>query len=340
MSACQRDLSDPFIPKDKKFKTQFKYSKSQNRTVENHSGFARRKGKFSDTFAAGKNGGVKSHRQGTDSYSSKPARSRYTHSASHDSYSSRKVINNRQGNNRNHDSFSSRKKRSGTNSFGSDSYSRRANKTRKQNQFSNSKNRVVNKGTFGKQKNQSNDNFSFKRSKSSGMFRFDKKNNRIVTSKKLRHFDTKKRERESGSFNVKRHSASRQFSFNNKKKLVTRNRFVLGGLKRFRKGSDSFSGGQHHKSGEFGFNHKKKRVSKKFVLFKPRDTDAGTFGGKTRTKNSMNQNSFNDKTKRTNHSRGTKHNLFSGTKRKNHKKKEREMDLFDPQMKRRLNFGP
>lgn len=56
---CQHDLSDPFVPKDKKFKTQFKFDAKKNRTVEQHVSFAREKGKFKDTFAGSRSSGRK-----------------------------------------------------------------------------------------------------------------------------------------------------------------------------------------------------------------------------------------------------------------------------------------
>ncbi|MEI6851903.1 MAG: hypothetical protein WCL06_03635, partial [Bacteroidota bacterium] len=69
ISGCHRDLSDPFVPKDKKFNTQFKFDKKRNRTVEKHVSFSKEKGKFKDSFAGSRGRGKRaggSH----DSYSS------------------------------------------------------------------------------------------------------------------------------------------------------------------------------------------------------------------------------------------------------------------------------
>ncbi|MDD4214211.1 MAG: hypothetical protein PHR81_05320, partial [Bacteroidales bacterium] len=66
--SCHRNLVDPFIPKDKKFKTQFKFSERQNRTVEKHRSFIRQKGKFKDSFSSSK-GNRRGGEFGRDSFS-------------------------------------------------------------------------------------------------------------------------------------------------------------------------------------------------------------------------------------------------------------------------------
>ncbi len=391
LSACHHDFSDSFAPKKRELKTQFKFSKQQNRTVEKHSGLAQKKGKFSDTYKARKHGGT-NHQQGNDSYSSPKKKNKSGHRFSifqdrvvskgspkskrdHDTFSSRKRnkgSNSSGGDSYSHrakksqkqnrfskskervvnkstfglkgqktkDSYSSRKKHKGDNSSGGDSYSRHVKKDRKQNRFSNHKHRVVNKSTFSGRKNRNSDSFSGRKRNESGMFRFDKKHNHVVTKRKFLQFGTKKRERESGSFRVRHHHQSGQFAFNAKKKQVTKKRADLKGYKRIRGGSDTFSGRHKGRTGEFGYKQKKKRVGKKFLLFKPHDTDAGTFGGKTRNRNTMHQHTFSSKNKRVRHHGGVLWDLFSRTNHKNHKKKEKEMNLFDPKMSKHLNIGP
>ena len=337
LSACHHDFSDSFAPKKRELKTQFKFSKQQNRTVEKHSGLAQKKGKFSDTYKARKHGGT-NHQQGNDSYSSPKKKNKSGHRFS--IFQDRVVSKGSPKSKRDHDTFSSRKRNKGSNSSGGDSYSHRAKKSQKQNRFSNHKHRVVNKSTFSGRKNRNSDSFSGRKRNESGMFRFDKKHNHVVTKRKFLQFGTKKRERESGSFRVRHHHQSGQFAFNAKKKQVTKKRADLKGYKRIRGGSDTFSGRHKGRTGEFGYKQKKKRVGKKFLLFKPHDTDAGTFGGKTRNRNTMHQHTFSSKNKRVRHHGGVLWDLFSRTNHKNHKKKEKEMNLFDPKMSKHLNIGP
>jgi hypothetical protein len=90
--------------------------------------------------------------------------------------------------------------------------------------------------------------------------------------------------------------------------------------------------------GEFGFNPEKKRVSEKFSLIKPKDVDAGSFGhGKRKTVTK--QHYFDKKTKKVKKRDNIWWDLHQEFTKKKHKKHELELELFDPNMKRRMKLG-
>ena len=288
LSACHRDLSDPFVPKDRTFKTQFKYSSSRNRTVEKHSGFARKRGKFSDTFGVRNKSGGRNHQQSKDSYSS-----------------------------------SNKKAHSG-------------------NRFSTSRNRVVNNGSFLSPHRREHDSFSAKSGKKHNHKGQSNHDSYSIRSKKANSKDnlaSKKRMRESGVFNVKRHNMSGQYDYSGKKRQSFKSSNESSLHKRPRNSNESYGARSKQKSGEFSYNQKHKRVGKKIILFKSKDTNPGTFGGKIKTKTNSKQSSFNDKTKRIKHREGSFWDFFRGQRYRNHKKKDRELELFDPKIKHRLKLG-
>ncbi len=412
ISGCHRDLSDPFVPKDKKFNTQFKFDKKRNRTVEKHVSFSKEKGKFKDSFAGSRGRGKRaggSH----DSYSSKSKKSfggtRFSKSKgrvvekgflpskrSNDSYSAKAGHKDKKHRSGGKDSYSSsmkkhesgnrfsksknrvvsfkngsRGKRNGSESFGSKRKNKSGNFS-----FSTSKNRVVsNKGSrggnrggkdsYGSKGKRNSGNFGFNKSKKrvvsfkkggrnritgadsyggktnskGSMFRFDKKSKRIVSKKKFLVFGSKRHSRDMGSYAGKKRNSGGMFSFNSKKHRVIRTKAVFNGFKRFRAG-DSFGGKRKSKGGEFSFNVKKKRVGKRTLLFKPRDTDPGSFGSKGGKRNSLyKQNSFNKKKKRIHHRNGFFWDLFGGRNKVSRKKDELQLDLFDPKQKHRMHLA-
>jgi hypothetical protein len=142
-----------------------------------------------------------------------------------------------------------------------------------------------------------------------------------------------------GSYAGKKRNSGGMFTFNKKKHRVTKTKAVFGGYKRFRKG-DTFGGKRNSSGGEFGFNKKKKRVSKKFLPFKPRDTDPGSFGRRSGGKRSSGskQNVFNNKYKRIHHRNGVFWDLFGGRHNVTRKKKELQLELFDPKEKRQMHL--
>ena len=136
-TACHRDLSDPFVPKVRKFDTQFKFDKKRNRTVEKHVSFSKGKGKFKDSFGGRRAGGGKSS-GGKDSFSS---RSKKESGGNRFSKSKGRVVEKGSSRSRNgKDSFASRsgnskkKNRMG----GKDTYSSATKKQEKGNRFSKS----------------------------------------------------------------------------------------------------------------------------------------------------------------------------------------------------------
>ena len=170
------------------------------------------------------------------------------------------------------------------------------------------------------------------------MFRFDKKSKRIVSKGKFVVFGSKRHHRDMGSYAGKKRNSGGMFAFNAKKHRVTKTKAVFSGYKRFRAG-DSFGGKRNSRGGEFSFNGKKKRVSKRTLLFKPRDTDPGSFGSKGGRRNSLyKQNAFNKKQKRIHHRKGIFWDIFGGQNKVSRKKKEPELDLFDPKVRHRLKL--
>ncbi|HOY32329.1 MAG TPA: hypothetical protein PKW80_10655 [Bacteroidales bacterium] len=267
LQSCHRNLVDPFIPKDIKHKTQFKFSKTRNRTVEKHFGFARKKGRFNDSFSSAK----KSRTGGgfsRDSFSSKPGKKTGGGYAGHSG---------------------------------------------------------------------ARDSFGSKYRRTSGLFRFSKKKNSVVSKGSFLAFAPQKRNRESGSFGAKhRHFAGRS-TLPGKKGSISRNHLVFSGIKRISE-SGSFKVRVKRHQGAFGFSAKKKRVTKKFALFRPKDTDAGSFGHGRRPVFTK-QYVFNKKTKRVKKRDSIWWDLNVSFRNKKHKKKKPELELFDPEMKRQMKLG-
>ena len=249
LSGCHRDLTDPFIPKDKKFNTQFKFDVKRNRTVEKHVSFAREKGKFKDTFAGSKGRGRNGGRS-KDSYASK---SKHDYSGSRFSKAKGRVVE--KGflpSKRNNESFSSK-----------------TGGSKSQNRFNSKTNRVVTYKKKGSRQWSGKESFGGKQNSGQGMYRFDKKSKRIVSKGKFTLFGSKKHSRDMGSYSGKKQSSGRMYVFNEKKRQVTKTNAAFSGFRRFRSG-DSFGGKRNSYGGEFSFNSKKKRVSKRVSLFKPR----------------------------------------------------------------------
>lgn len=323
-ASCHRDLTDPFIPKDKKFDTQFKFSSKKNRTVEKHGSFSRSKGGFNDSFASGKRG-RSSGSFGKDSFSSR-SKKKTGGGFGKDSYSSRS--GKRTGGGFGKDSYSSRSKKRNGGGFGKDSYSSRS----KHGGFGRSAGRkYLAKHSGGK------DSYSLRHKRVSGLFRFSKTKNSIVSENKFFVFGTQKRNRESGSFSSKHRKNSGQYSFSNKKRNVAKKHFVFSGTKRLRS-AGSFNVRVKKRPKEFGYNADKKRVSKIFTLIKRKDTDPGSFGHGSKPRLSK-QYVFNKKTKRVKKKDSIWWDLNQSFRRKKYKKKEMELELFDPKMKRKLNIG-
>ena len=166
-----------------------------------------------------------------------------------------------------------------------DSYASKAGSSKKNNRFSSKKNRVVSFKKGSKRRSGGYDSFGGKQNSGKGMFRFDKKSKRIVSKKTFLSFGSKRRNNEMGSYSGKKHNSGGMYAFNKKKHRVIKTKAIFSGFKRFRAG-DSFGGKRTSRGGEFSFNSKKKRVSKRTMLFKPRDTNPGSFGHKGGKRNS------------------------------------------------------
>lgn len=284
ITSCQRDLSDPFVPKDKKFKTQFKFDQKKNRIVENRVSFKGEKGKFKDTFAGSKSSGRK------------------------------------KGGSK--DSFSSKSKRLSSS-----------------NKFSSSKGRVVSYKSNSSGNRGSKESFSGVTRNESKMYRFDQKTKRTVAKGNFSLFGSRKYSGGIGSYADKKKSSGGMYAFNEKKRQVTKTKSSSDCYKRF-KDEDSFGGKRNSSGSEFAYNAKKKRVTKSSMLFKPRDTDPGSFGHKGGIQNSVNkQHTFSNKQKRINHHNGIVWELFGNRQKVSKKKKESHLELFDPNTRNQMRLG-
>ena len=142
-----------------------------------------------------------------------------------------------------------------------------------------------------------------------------------------------------GSYAGKKQNSGGMYAFNEKKRQVTKTKSSSDGYKRF-KDEDSFGGKSNSHGSEFAYNAKKKRVSKKSMLFKPSDTDPGSFGHKGGIQNSVSkQHTFSNKQKRINHHNGIMWDLFGNKQKVSRKKKEPQLDLFNPNMRNQMNLG-
>lgn len=305
LNSCHRDLSDPFIPKDKKFDTQFKFSTRKNRTVEKHSSFARSKGGFKDSFGSAKRGGGKGG-GGKDSFSFKPSK--------------------KTGGGFGKDSFSSSIGKRTGGGFAKDSYSA-SGKSR----FGKASPRFLSK-RGGKK-----DSYSLKHKKVSGMFRFSKTKNSIVSKQKFLVFGNHKRINESGSFGAKQKKGSGQFGSGHKR-MVSKKRMVFSGAKRLRS-SESFNVRVKRHPRVFGFNAEKKRVSPIVSLKRHKDTDAGSFGHGRKNANFSRQYVFSKKQKRVKKRDSIWWDMNQSFHKKKRKKKLPELELFDPKMNRELKLA-
>ncbi len=232
LSSCHRNLIDPFIPKDINQKTQFKFSKTRNRTVEKHSGFARSKGVFKDSFGSAKRG------------------------------------------------------HSGRGSFGGGS-----------------------------------DSYSSRHKKVSGLFKYSKARNTVVSKKKFLVFALHKRNGESGTFSKKPFRA--RGSFNGIKNL---------------KSARSFNVQVNNHYGAFGYNKGRKRVTAKVSLFRHKDIGEGSFGhGKRNSENR--QYYFDKRSHMVKKRQGFWWDIKQSFKRKKYKKRTLQLELFDPEMKRKMKLG-
>jgi len=356
-SSCHRDLTDPFIPKDKKFDTQFKFSPRKNRTVEKHSSFARSQGGFKDSFGYSKHGGRKGG-GGKDSFSFKPSK-RTGGGFGKDSFSSRK--GKRTGGGFGKDSFSSRKGKRTGGGFGKDSFSSRKGKRTGggfgKDSFSSKRGKKTGggfakdsysssgKSRFGKaaprfltKRGGNKDSYSLKHKKVSGMFRFSKTSNSIVSKQKFLVFGSHKRSAESGSFRAKHKKFSGQFRFSKNKGMVSKKRMVFNGTKRLR-ASESFNVGIKRHPRAFGFNAEKKRVSPIVSLIRHKDTDEGSFGHGRKNSNFSRQYVFSKKQKRVKKRDSIWWDMNQSFHKKKRKKKSLELELFDPKMKRQMKLA-
>jgi len=321
-SSCHRDLTDPFIPKDKKFDTQFKFSTRKNRTVEKHSSFAHSKGGFNDSFGFSRRGG---HRGsgGKDSFSFKPSK-KTGGGFGKDSFASPR--GKRTGGGFGKDSFSSKRGKKTGGGFSKDSYSA-SGKSR----FGKAAPRFLSK-RGGKK-----DSYSLKHKNVSGMFRFSKTKNSIVSKQKFLVFSNHKRINESGSFRAKSKKVSGQFRYSGHKRMVSKKRMVFSGAKRLR-ASESFNVRAKRHPRVFGFNAEKKRVSPIVSLQRHKDTDAGSFGHGRKNANFSRQYVFSKKQKRVKKRDSIWWDMNQSFHKKKRKKKLLELELFDPKMKREMKL--
>lgn len=313
--SCSRNVTDPFIPKDKKFDTQFKFSKKKNHTIEKHVSFSKHNGKFKDAFAV--------------------------------SYG----MGNRKSNYR--EKFSSHKKGSyGGTDFkkSKNSFSGSGNNLLKKKNYSaafTSGNKKQSKSyssgsAYKKSKNKGSrfgyDSFGSKKKTESGMYRFDAKSKKVVSRKKITVFGSVKSVTGSGSYSQGKKHSKGMFTYNKKKKQVTSKHMVFSGIRSVKK-KDAFGGVKNSSGSEFKFQPKKKRSGKKFMLIKKGDVKSGSFGGKILVRrNISNKHVYSKKGKSHQQSRPFMRNRYSRGNGSD-KKKELQLDLFDPKLKRQMRIG-
>jgi hypothetical protein len=118
--------------------------------------------------------------------------------------------------------------------------------------------------------------------------------------------------------------------------------FVIGGFSATGgRGRDSFSSRPKSVQSSYAYNEKHKRVQKKWNPFMPkRERESSSFGG--RKLKTYKHYVFNAKSKQIKHRRGFIFNIINGIQNrtpKHKKKKDKELNLWDPKMRRHMKGG-
>lgn len=224
------------------------------------------------------------------------------------------------------------RQRSGRGLSSRDSYAARSRSTRGGNRFSASKQRVVRNGA---PRPRSQESFASRTSHPKGGARFSERKGRVV-AKKGRLFVPRHRD----SFSTQHRSTRGNYAYNAKRRQVTKARTLFNLFRGQERTRDSFSrraGGIH---GSFAFNAKHRRVHKVWNPFLPKhEKDKTSFGG--RKKKMYRHYVFNKKAKSVKHRKGFFFRLMDRWKNKPYKrkKKDRELELWDPKMRRQMHGG-
>ncbi len=163
-----------------------------------------------------------------------------------------------------------------------------------------------------------------------------------------RYSSTKKRVIRSGirkprsrdSFSAGHRSTHGNYAFNAKRRQVTKARTLFNVFRSRERTSDSFSRRAGGERGSFAYNAKHRRVRQLWNPFRPKhEKESSSFGGRRKTM--FKHYVFNKQSKSVKHRKGFFFRLIDRWKNKPYKrkKKDSELELWDPKMRRQMRGG-
>ena len=167
-------------------------------------------------------------------------------------------------------------------------------------------------------------------------FRFNKGKNRVVTKGSFFLFKAVKREKTNDSFGGKRRGVSGGFSFSKKNKAVVKQKGTSRGIWRDRS-AGSFGGKVAKRESWYHFNKNTRRTVKSGgFLRRKHERETSSWGG-TKKKAFVKMHVYKKKSRRVAKHDGFFYDFKNIFIKKKRHKKDMELELFDPKMRRKVD---
>jgi hypothetical protein len=220
-----------------------------------------------------------------------------------------------------------------------DSFSSRAKRNSVENRYSRSQRRVVARtGLFsGSRGRSARDSFSSKRKSKGESFRFSEGQRRVVSKKQLFLFNARKRTRDNDSFSTRKQAAKGSYEFSSRQKKVTKARTLFNLFGKRERFDDSYSAPANRRSPSYKYNAKERKVKYQWNPLRPRrERETSSFGG--RKLKTYKHYVYDAKNRQVKHRKGFFFKLFDRIQNPVYKpkKKKKELELWDPKMRRHL----